>query len=88
MGGKMSVPYKVAEVFWLEMEKVELELAVANAKLASVRELQGYTMEGCYLVKSESPFKGNWNGDYVATADLEKLLFSPTMRAVDEEVGR
>jgi hypothetical protein len=41
-----------------------------------VRALQGYTMEGCYLVKSESPFKGNWNGDYVATADLEKLLFS------------
>jgi hypothetical protein len=64
------------------------ELAAANAKLASVRELQGYTMEGCYLLKSESPFKGNWNGDYVATADLEKLLFSPTMRAVDEEVGR
>jgi uncharacterized protein YuzE len=34
MGGEMSVPYKVAEFFWLEKEKVELELATANAKLA------------------------------------------------------
>jgi hypothetical protein len=49
----------------------EREIIERDAK----SELQGYTMEGCYLLKSESPFKGNWNGDYVATADLEKLLF-------------
>jgi hypothetical protein len=61
------------------------KIADLEAKIARVRELQGYTMEGCYLVKSESIWKSAWNGGYVATTDLEELLFGPTILALDEE---
>jgi hypothetical protein len=80
---KLSEMHEYAVIGNLHIRDRDLRAAYFEE---GVRALQGYTMEGCYLVKSESPFKGNWNGDYVATADLEKLLFSPTMRAVDEEV--
>jgi hypothetical protein len=63
------------------------KVAALRASIAKVRELQGYTMEGCYLVKSESIWKSAWNGDYVATADLEELLFGPTIRDLGEVGG-
>jgi hypothetical protein len=92
MGGKMSVPYKVAEVFWPEMEKVELELAVANAKLAKVRDAvfkwDDENTDGCHCVNPH-PINGVIQSGYVCNYHKgldEALERTPTIRALDEEV--